>query len=156
MSAFSIWAIILTGIYIIYYPVVICLDLFKKKGQEKDGVEVFNTNGDAVVEEEDEHPTDVVETENGYRVGVATGDNEENNVSDDTPEEEEQPQPILTPEQQKEAEIDALKDRLDDALIKQGEVIIPSFQQTLDSEALALMMNIPLEKKSHIKRTQIL
>lgn len=156
MSAFSIWAIILTGMYIIYYPVVICLDLFKKKGQEKDGVEVFNINGDAVVEEEDEHPTDVVETENGYRVGAATVDNEENNDSDGTSEDEEQPQPILTPEQQKEAEIDALKDRLDDALNKQGEVIIPSFQQTLDSEALALMMNIPLEKKSHIKRTQIL
>ena len=43
MSAFGIWAIILTGIYLIYYPVVIFLDLFGKKGQKKDGVEVFDT-----------------------------------------------------------------------------------------------------------------
>ena len=99
MSAFGIWAIILTGCYLVYYPVLFFLDLFGKKGQKKDGVEEFDTGGvDAAggVDEEEETPTDVVDTGNGYRVGDAEVEQDEDDLE---PSHEEVPQVPLTPEQ---------------------------------------------------------
>ena len=144
MSAFGIWAIILTGIYLIYYPVVIFLDLFGKKGQKKDGVEVFDTGtGDeapVMADEEEETPTTVVMEE------------------EETPapqQEEEAPQVPLTPEQQQQEQFREMKDRIEETLQSGAEPVNPSYQQTVDSETMLLMMNQPLNKKSRIKRTQL-
>ena len=115
MSAFGIWAIILTGIYLIYYPVVIFLDLFGKKGQKKDGVEVFDTGaGDeapVMADEEEETPTTVVMEE------------------EETPapqQEEETPQVPLTPEQQQQEQFREMKDRIEETLQSGAEPVNPS------------------------------
>lgn len=152
MSAFGIWAIILTGCYLVYYPVVISLDLFGKKGQKKDGVEEFDTGGIEAaggVDDEEETPTDVVDTGNGYRVGDVEEDQEDD---DHEPVHEEAPQVPLTPEQKQQEEFITLKHRIDDQLKNGGETVNPAFQQTLDSNTYLLMMNQPLNKKSRIKR----
>ena len=145
MSAFGIWAIILTGIYLIYYPVVIFLDLFGKKGQKKDGVEVFDTGtGDeapVMADEEEETPTTVVM--------------EEEETPAPQQEEEEAPQVPLTPEQQQQEQFREMKDRIEETLQSGAEPVNPSYQQTVDSETMLLMMNQPLNKKSRIKRTQL-
>lgn len=153
MSAFGIWAIILTGCYVVYYPALIFLDLFGMKGQKKDGVEEFDTgSGDAGVsdEEEEETPTVVVDTGNGYRVG-----DEEEQPADEDEEElpnEEAPQVPLTPEQKQQEEFVALKNRIDDQLKQGGETVNPDYQQTLNTETYLMMMNQPLNKKTRIKR----
>ena len=144
MSAFGIWAIILTGIYLIYYPVVIALDLFGKKGQKKEGVEVFDTGtgDDATVMEDDEE-------EAPAKVDV---DEEEAPAPQ---QEEEAPQVPLTPEQQQEEHFRQMKERIEDTLQSGGDPVIPTYQQTVDSETMLLMMSQPLNKKSKIKRTQL-
>ena len=133
MSAFGIWAIILTGIYLIYYPVVIFLDLFGKKGQKKDGVEVFDTGtGDeapVMADEEEETPA--------------------------PQQEEETPQVPLTPEQQQQEQFREMKDRIEETLQSGAEPVNPSYQQTLDSQTMLLMMNQPIDKRKKIKRTTI-
>ena len=144
MSAFGIWAIILTGIYLIYYPVVIFLDLFGKKGQKKDGVEVFDTGaGDeapVMADEEEETPTTVVMEEEEAPAPQ---------------QEEEAPQVPLTPEQQQQEQFREMKDRIEETLQSGGEPVNPSYQQTLDSQTMLLMMNQPIDKRKKIKRTTI-
>ncbi len=43
MGAFGIYALVVTFIFVIYYVVMICLDLFGTKGVKKDNVEVIHT-----------------------------------------------------------------------------------------------------------------
>lgn len=43
MGAFGIYALVVTFIFVIYYVVMICLDLFGTKGEKKENVEVINT-----------------------------------------------------------------------------------------------------------------
>lgn len=42
MGSFGIFAIVVTFIFVIYYVVMICLDLFGTKGEKKDSVEVIH------------------------------------------------------------------------------------------------------------------
>ena len=152
MSAFGIWAIILTGIYLIYYPVIICLDLFGKKGQKKDGVEEFDTGvGDGAAVEEEETPTTVYETDEGYRVGDG-GEGVGPHDLDEEPAPQTVPDPApLTPEQAKEEEYKKMKERIDDSL-KGGQVIHPEYQQTVvGADAFLMTMSQPLGGKSRIK-----
>ena len=156
MSAFTIWAIILTGCYIVYYPVMIGLELYGKKGQKKDGVEEFNTGGGeapAGGDDEEEVPTDVVDTGNGYRVGDKQTDQD-----DDEPEpvHEEAPQVPLTPEEKQKVEFMAMKDRLEHEVNQNGESINPSYQQSMTIENYLLAMQMPLSKKTRIKRNQVI
>ena len=62
MSAFGIFAAILTFVYVIYYAVMISMDLFGNKSQQKDNVEVIasleNKHNEEAV---DETPTFVDE-----------------------------------------------------------------------------------------------
>lgn len=59
MGAFGIFVAILTFIYVIYYAVMISMDLFGNKAQKKDSVEVISSNGGTVDDEalEEEEPT---------------------------------------------------------------------------------------------------
>ena len=63
MSAFGIFAAILTFVYVIYYAVMISMDLFGSKSQQKDNVEVIASIDSKQNEEEivDETPTYVDE-----------------------------------------------------------------------------------------------
>lgn len=63
MSAFGIFAAILTFVYVIYYAVMISMDLFGSKSQQKDNVEVIASIDGKHSEEEivDETPTYVDE-----------------------------------------------------------------------------------------------
>ena len=42
MGSFVIYVIVVTFIFVIYYVVMICLDLFGTRGEKKDGVEVIH------------------------------------------------------------------------------------------------------------------
>ena len=63
MSAFGIFAAILTFVYVIYYAVMISMDLFGSKSQQKENVEVIASLDSKQNEEEvvDETPTFVDE-----------------------------------------------------------------------------------------------
>ena len=62
MSAFGIFAAILTFVYVIYYAVMISMDLFGNKSQQKDNVEVIASLDNKHNEEAvDETPTFVDE-----------------------------------------------------------------------------------------------
>lgn len=63
MSAFGIFAAILTFVYVIYYAVMISMDLFGSKSQQKENVEVIASLDGKPNEEEivDETPTYVDE-----------------------------------------------------------------------------------------------
>lgn len=71
MSAFGIFAAILTFVYVIYYAVMISMDLFGNKSQQKDNVEVIasldNKHHEEVVDEtptfvDEEGVTDAIKT----------------------------------------------------------------------------------------------
>lgn len=49
MSAFTIYAIVLTAVYLVYYTVVFALDQFGKKAKDKDDIEVIKA-GDVALE----------------------------------------------------------------------------------------------------------
>ncbi len=166
MSAFGIWAIILTAIYIIYYAVMISIDLFGKKGQKKDGVEVFDTAGiitDGENDDDVEVPTQVVETENGYRIGDAvdeSGDDKKETAQEpsqqaiDPVAEEQAKQVLMTDAERQEEHFKDMKERINDSL-QHGEPVNPQYQQTMDANELLMALNQPLSKKSRIKRQQI-
>ena len=63
MNAFGIFAAILTFVYVIYYTVMISMDLFGNKSQQKENVEVIASLDDKHSEEDivDETPTYVDE-----------------------------------------------------------------------------------------------
>lgn len=72
MGAFGIFATMLTFVYIVYYAVMIGMDLMGSKGKKKNDVEVFaieSSDGDSYVEqpiyvrEEDPPQTDTFEQE---------------------------------------------------------------------------------------------
>lgn len=47
-----------------------------------------------------------------------------------------------------------MRTRIENSLVN-SEIEDPSYQQTLDSQTMLLMMNQPMNKKSRIKRTQL-
>lgn len=75
MSAFGIFAAILTFVYVIYYAVMISMDLFGSKSQQKDNVEVIASLGNKQDEEDvvDETPTFVDEEGGVADTGKAPG-----------------------------------------------------------------------------------
>ena len=86
MSAFGIFAAILTFVYVIYYAVMISMDLFGSKSQQKENVEVIATLDGKHSEEEipDETPT-FVDEEGG--IDSAQADPFPETSADDTNEE---------------------------------------------------------------------
>lgn len=63
MGAFGIFAAILTFIYVIYYSVMVSMDLFGGKSRKKDSVEIIGTGvaSNPVMEDFEEQPTLVAE-----------------------------------------------------------------------------------------------
>ena len=62
MGAFGIFVFVLTGIYIVYYSVMICMDLFGKKAKSDDSTEEFDFGG------QEEPAMSIIEdaSENGF------------------------------------------------------------------------------------------
>ena len=87
MSAFGIFAAILTFVYVIYYAVMISMDLFGNKSQQKDNVEVIasldNKHNEEVV---DETPT-FVDEEGATDAIKAPFENTDTTVSEDVKQE---------------------------------------------------------------------
>ena len=86
MSAFGIFAAILTFVYVIYFAVMISMDLFGSKSQQKENVEVIATLDGKHSEEEipDETPT-FVDEEGG--IDTAQSDQSPETSADDIDEE---------------------------------------------------------------------
>lgn len=72
MKSYFIFTAVLTTLYILYFAVNIVRDLYLKKGNEKSSEEVFEIGTDEVPEKS----VDVVEEEDGFRVGGAKYDTE--------------------------------------------------------------------------------
>lgn len=149
MSVFTIYAIVLTGIYIIYYPVTIMMDLFGKKGQKKDGVEVFNTGDMTVDDEEEETGTVVSETADGYHVGDLPETPESEQAAGDYVQQPEPEPQVLTPAEEQDRKDQELYDSL---LQDNYQVIIPEYQEEYDSASYMVAMQQPINSKSKILR----
>ena len=150
MSAFGIWAIVLTGVYLFYYAGMICFDLFvRKQGVKKEGVEEFNTSGD-LSDDEDDSSVAVHELRSG---GHAFGD---------TPDEEEEPAAVVTPpaasdggetqdplQQEQARQEQDMVDRMRDAQLNPVPV---SFQEEYDSAEYNIVMSNPKTSNTRIFR----
>lgn len=95
MGAFGIFAIGLTVVYVIYYTVQICIDLYSKpKNETVASVESFDIEGMAI-----EESKTVEETEGGFRVAKDGTDNGWNETTlhstDNTSQETTQDEPKL-------------------------------------------------------------
>ena len=72
MSSYFIFALVLTGLYIVYYAVNITRDLYGKKGTEKTDEDVFDLGPMDATEES----VEVSENETGFSIGNETCDTE--------------------------------------------------------------------------------
>lgn len=88
MSAFGIFAAILTFVYVIYYAVMISMDLFGNKSQQKDNVEVIASLDNKHNEEAvDETPTFVDEEGVTDAIKAPAEKNADTTVSEDVKQE---------------------------------------------------------------------
>lgn len=141
MSAFTIYAIVLTGIYIIYYPVQIMLDLFGKKGQKKDGVEEFNTE-DSPAEEEDSGII-ISETADGYVEGIPNAADSEDSLKPEVPD----VAPPLTPAEEEQLRDQTLYESLTQEQLNPVHV---DYQEEYDADAFMVAMGQPLSSTTRI------
>lgn len=83
MSSYFIFALVLTGLYIVYYAVNITRDLYGKKGTEKTDEEVFDLGPMDATEES----VEVSENETGFSIGSEKYGTESPSSASDVPEE---------------------------------------------------------------------
>lgn len=159
MSAFVIYCIVITGLYLIYMTVVITMDLFGKKGQKKDDLEVFNTSDE---ESPETQPTAVKETEDGYSLLPAGGqpsddgsiviNGDEEGDTDDEDEEE----PVTDPDDDSDLEEEALESMTAYESLKDMsnnfDVVYPFFQEEHDNSTFSFLLAQPINKESKILR----
>ena len=85
MGAFGILVTAITSAYILYYTVVITLDLRKERNKQKDEVEVFDTTGLEL--EDDTVSTNVTEEDGGgFKLNRSDENDESHNQPDDNQE----------------------------------------------------------------------
>lgn len=166
MSAFAIYALVVTGLYLVYLAVVIPMDLFGKKSQTKDSAEEFN-NSDLSGGDDSEGGTLVDETPDGYSTRSASDADDgvspdaDDDTSDDehfddevdqkeelvvdSPDDEE----LLNQEsEESQAAYESLK-----AVQEQMDPVSPYYQDEYRSEDFAVMMAQPMSQKSRILRS---
>ena len=166
MSAFVIYAFVVTGIYIVYMSVAILMDLFGKKGQKKDTAEVFNNSDMSGDDDDSEGGTLVDETPDGYSTRDANvvdidspdddSDDDSSSVADDEVEQEEQvvddnpdDDSLLNHEcKESQAYYESLK-----AVQDQMDPVSPHYQDEYRSSDFAAMMAQPMSQKSRILRS---
>ena len=159
MSTFTIYAFVVTGVYILYIGTMIVLDLFRKKGVKKDDAEVFNTAD--MSDDQPEQSTVIDETEDGFQIQkqnqesseAETGQTAKNiPLTIENPSEEHQPQEpldddaILAEEgMQSQAYYNSLKE-----VQRQMDSVIPTYQKPLRSDVMAAEMSKRIDKQTQI------
>ena len=159
MSTFTIYAFVVTGVYILYIGTMIVLDLFRKKGVKKDDAEVFNTAD--MSNDQPEQSTVIDETEDGFQIHqqnqesseAETGQTAKNiPLTIENPSEEHQPQEpldddaILAEEgMQSQAYYNSLKE-----VQRQMDSVIPTYQKPLRSDVMAAEMSKRIDKQTQI------
>lgn len=78
MDSYFIFAIVLTVVYILYYAVIIALDLYSKRGTGQKDEEVFDIGSMDATEES----VDVSENETGFSIGGEEYDTEVKDVTE--------------------------------------------------------------------------
>lgn len=156
MSVFTIYAIVLTGLYIIYYPVTILMDLFSKKGQKRNGFEVFNTGAESESSDEEEESGVVVsETAEGYSVGdpVPVLEEGQQEGAGEAPVQVVEPTPVV----EDSVPVDEVNERdqkLYETLTKQQlDPVSVKYQEEYDAASYLVVSQQPLHTKSRILRT---
>lgn len=159
MSTFTIYAFVVTGVYILYIGTMIVLDLFRKKGVKKDDAEVFSTVD--MNDDQPEQSTVIDETEDGFQIQkqnqesseAETGQTAKNiPLTIENPFEEHQPQEpldddaILAEEgMQSQAYYNSLKE-----VQRQMDSVIPTYQKPLRSDVMAAEMSKRIDKQTQI------
>lgn len=163
MSAFTIYAFVVTGLYILYMAVVVLTDLFRKKDHKNDGVEEISNSdmgdedGRCLVDESPDDPR-------GYRThsdgdtppateppavsGDSTVDSSVNvaeDRSDDVPQQEQAVSDDPSDEgdlQEESLESQAAYERLK-SITGKMDVVVPAYQEDLSSVDFAAMLAQP-------------
>ena len=164
MSAFGIFAIVLTVIYVVYYGVMLAYDQYGVKGQKKNDVEEFES------------------PDQGHEVSRRVHENSDGtfSVTDEQPEVEEQSPasddlydaPPVDDETYHEEDIDITTgeedDHQDGGGVDAGDddsayhrllqytddlpTIIPSFEEEYDSMGMSIVMNQPMDVETRVRR----
>ena len=131
---FYIYAIILTIVYILYYIICIGYDLMYsgKTSKKKDEVEEFS------VEEEDETPKQVQNTDDGYTIdGVSQTDEDVSEKGSEKP-----------------SSSDEGSELYNDLKKRQGQLAItsPTYENEFDLDEMMIAMSQPASSNNRIKR----
>lgn len=175
MGTFAIYAIVLTVVYLLYMTVTIAIDLYGKKGQKKNDLEVIIGSDDTGSDSEDVAQV-VSETDGGYAIGedspsagfVETGEesDDEDNGSDDSEEsgDDNEDEEVEQAEQPVDEEDDsamimeeslaeqAMYDNYVKDMQAQMEPVRPEYQHQYNSEDFAFIMAQPMNKVTKITR----
>lgn len=142
MGAFGIYFICLIFAYLIYYSVMILMDIYGKKGQKADTEEVFQVGGGAGTEEKAEQVLE--KSDGGYEI---LGRDNEVNIATPIIDDEMSKEPILegtninTTVSNPTSTFRELQAARED-----NTVIVPTFQDEVDSTELFKSSLNPMEK----------
>lgn len=159
MSAFAIWALCLTIVAVIYFAVLIALDLFSKPKDTKEKAEEFNNIGDVdseeatAIEEDEMEPDNVPTLDNQFLANneVPTGidvphfitggnDHDSDHDSDHNGD-------TLGPSE--------MYNKLKDIQENNLESVYPEYQELLDSTSFMSEMTLPEERTKIQKEAMI-
>ena len=159
MSTFTIYAFVVTGVYILYIGTMIVIDLFRKKGVKKDDAEVFNTAD--MSDDQPEQSTVIDETEDGFQIQKQNQESSEaesgqtaknipltieNTSEAHQPREPLDDDAILAEEgMQSQAYYNSLKE-----VQRQMDSVIPTYQKSLRSDVMAAEMSKRIDKQTQI------
>ena len=131
MGAFTIYAMVVTGLYILYMGVTIAFDLHGKKDKKKEDVEEFNT-----ADAGEEKSTVIDETAEGFVV---------RNGEDDPDDED-----LLNQESEASVhQFEELKESVQEKMI----VARPKYQEEFDSREYHIASSQPMDKPMQMYRT---
>ena len=167
MSAFGIFAIVLTSVYVVYFGVMLAYDQYGVKGQKKNDVEVFdrpaedfhdrsrhvreNGDGSFTVAEEspevespvgdglfDAPPVDSYQDDDN--IDITSGDDD--GVVDND---------VFMPGDSDDGDDNSVYNRLKH-IQEERPSIVPSYEEEYDSAGMYVVMSQPLEVQTHIRR----
>ena len=165
MGVFTIYAIVVTGLFLLYMTVTIALDLYGKKAQKKDETEIFNTSEDG---DEEEAAHIVNETDGGYSIGqddveVPDFESQEDDNGgyqddgDDGDIEQEEQEVDDNPDDDTLLQEESMSSQAQYESLKEVqnrmEAAVPVYQHQYGSDDFAFMMAQPMNKETRILRT---
>lgn len=152
MNAFAIYAIVLTAIYLVYYAVVVLLDLFGKKSKEKSDVETFNTTGvvgdgsgedSACVEDEEETPKYVKDEYQDQLEGNTEEAQTQQSAEASSEVTQEHQETVMTEEEQVKKEDQSLYEKIQEEKKEREKKtlpLIPEYLHETDDMTFSLML----------------